>query len=100
MIDGATGIGAPANVRKLYHYLCWNWDPDDEIYMFGFSRGAFTIRTLIELIKSEGLVPRKFDDGDVSHEEMERNAMAAWRAYREKSVSWQDMSPDPRALVA
>ena len=26
-IDGATGIGVPSNVRKLYLFLCWNWQP-------------------------------------------------------------------------
>jgi uncharacterized protein (DUF2235 family) len=26
-LDGATGIGVPANVRKLYRFLCWNWQP-------------------------------------------------------------------------
>jgi uncharacterized protein (DUF2235 family) len=46
LIDGATGIGVPSNVRKLYRFLCWNWQPGDEIYLFGFSRGAFTVRTL------------------------------------------------------
>ena len=41
MLDGATGLGVPSNVRKLYEFICWNWEKDDEIYMFGFSRGAF-----------------------------------------------------------
>jgi uncharacterized protein (DUF2235 family) len=93
MFDGATGVGAPGNIRKLYRFLCWNWEENDEIYMFGFSRGAFTIRALIELIKSEGLVPRQFGKMSVSHEEMERNSMAAWRAYRRKSVSWKNIIP-------
>src|ERR1700675_753377 len=53
IFDGATGIGAPANIRKLYRFLCWNWERGDEIYMFGFSRGAFTIRALIEMVKYE-----------------------------------------------
>ena len=52
MVDAATGVGVPSNVRKLYRFLCWNWRPGVEIYMFGFSRGAFTIRTLIGLIAS------------------------------------------------
>ena len=56
-LDGATGIGVPSNVRKLYRFLCWNWEPGDEIYIFGFSRGAFTARTLAGLISSQGLVP-------------------------------------------
>src|SRR6187401_685429 len=45
-LDGATGLGVPSNVRKLYRFLCWNWEPGDEIYVFGFSRGSFTARTL------------------------------------------------------
>lgn len=88
LIDGATGIGVPSNVRKLYRFLCWNWNHGDEIYMFGFSRGAFTIRSLIGLIDEEGLVPREFEGKPVSHAEMQRNAMAAWRGYRRKSIPW------------
>src|SRR6266571_8519578 len=80
-LDGATGIGVPSNVRKLYRFLCWNWQPADEIYIFGFSRGAFTARTLAALIATQGLVPAEIDGVPVSHGEMQRNAMAAWRAY-------------------
>jgi uncharacterized protein (DUF2235 family) len=87
-LDGATGIGVPANVRKLYRFLCWNWRPGDEIYIFGFSRGAFTARTLAALIASQGLVPAKIDGKAVSHAEMERNTMAAWRKYRRSTVPW------------
>jgi uncharacterized protein (DUF2235 family) len=93
LIDGATGIGVPSNVRKLYRFLCWNWNHGDEIYMFGFSRGAFTIRSLIGLINEEGLVPRDFEGDPVSHAEMQRNAMAAWRAYRRKSIPWHRSLP-------
>jgi len=53
LLDGATGIGVPSNVRKLYRFLCWNWNMGEEIYMFVFSRGAFTIRMLIGLIDSQ-----------------------------------------------
>src|SRR3954470_2944757 len=44
-LDAATGLGVPSNVRNAYEYLCRNWVPGDQIFMFGFSRGAFTIRT-------------------------------------------------------
>jgi uncharacterized protein (DUF2235 family) len=67
--------------------------------MFGFSRGAFTIRTLIELIKTEGLAPKQIGKAIVSHEEMERNAMAAWRAYRRKSGSWKNIVPISARLL-
>jgi hypothetical protein len=93
IFDGATGVGAPANVRKLYRFLSWNWQEHDEIYMFGFSRGAFTIRTLIELIKCEGLLPNEFGGKTISHEDMERNSIAAWRAYRKNRFSWTNIVP-------
>jgi len=57
-IDGATGFGVPSNVRKLYRFLCWNWREGDEIHMIGFSRGAFTLRTLAGMIRFQGLMPR------------------------------------------
>jgi uncharacterized protein (DUF2235 family) len=93
LLDGATGIGVPSNVRKLYRFLCWNWMADEngefpEIYMFGFSRGAFTIRTLIALIANEGLMPRQINGETVSHAEMARNVRSAWRAYRAKCTGF------------
>jgi uncharacterized protein (DUF2235 family) len=92
-LDGATGIGVPSNVRKLYRFLCWNWREGDEIYIFGFSRGAFTARTLASMIASQGLVPAVIGDTPVSHEEMERNAMAAWREYRRHTVPLKKSLP-------
>ncbi|SFV16432.1 DUF2235 domain-containing protein [Bradyrhizobium arachidis] len=92
-LDGATGIGVPGNVRKLYRFLCWNWREGDEIYIFGFSRGAFTARTLAAMISSQGLMPAVIDDTPVSHAEMERNAKAAWREYRRDTVPWTKSLP-------
>lgn len=92
-LDGATGIGVPSNVRKLYRFLCWNWQPGDTIYIFGFSRGAFTARTLAALIATQGLVPAEIDGIPVSHGEMQRNVKAAWREYRRETVPWKRSLP-------
>jgi uncharacterized protein (DUF2235 family) len=104
-LDGATGLGVPSNVCELYRFLCRNWAEGDEIFMFGFSRGAFTIRTLIGLIHHEGLVPnRLFSETDtpegatrncetVTHEEMTRNVSNAWRSYRRKTAPWHRTLP-------
>lgn len=91
-IDGITGFGVPSNVRKLYRFLCWNWEPGDEIYLFGFSRGAFTVRTLASMVFRQGLMPRcvSAEAGEgtriVGKSEMQRNVAAAWRAYRWKTA--------------
>ena len=58
MLGGAFGIGLRRNVISLYKFACRNFRaPGDEIYAFGFSRGAFTIRVVIGLIIDQGLIP-------------------------------------------
>ena len=89
-IDGATGIGVPSNVRKLYRFLCWNWQPGDEIYLFGFSRGAFTVRTLAGMLRFQGLMPMMIGDRAVTDAEMKRNVKRAWEAYRAQTAPLWD----------
>jgi uncharacterized protein (DUF2235 family) len=79
VLGGALGLGLARNVRDLYAFVCRNYEPDDRIYAFGFSRGAFTIRILIGLIMKQGLVPYKGDEA-----ELDRLVNAAYRAYRAK----------------
>lgn len=91
LIDGATGIGVPSNVRKLYRFIAWNWEPGDEIYLFGFSRGAFTVRTLAGMIRFQGLMPLMIDGRPVSDAEMKRNTARAWDRYRAQTAPlWKD----------
>ena len=59
LVGGATGLGLSRNVRRLYRALCRVYDPGDKIFLFGFSRGAFTVRTLVGLISACGIVPAK-----------------------------------------
>jgi uncharacterized protein (DUF2235 family) len=56
LLAGATGWGLSRNVKHLYAELARVYDPGDEIFMFGFSRGAFTVRTLVGFIATCGLV--------------------------------------------
>jgi uncharacterized protein (DUF2235 family) len=52
----ALGIGVAANVKNLYSFLCRNYKPGDNIFLFGFSRGAFTVRILAGLVLRCGVV--------------------------------------------
>jgi len=72
----AFGFGVKRKVVNLYKFLCRNYRPGDQIWAFGFSRGAFTIRLLVGLINHQGLVPL------VSEPQIDRDARAAYRAYR------------------
>ena len=55
---GAFGEGIELNVRMLYRFLVYNFEPGDEIYLFGFSRGAFTVRTLAGFMNYVGLLEK------------------------------------------
>ncbi|MCC2641673.1 MAG: hypothetical protein K0S45_2086 [Nitrospira sp.] len=55
---GATGYGLSRNVKQLYKELVRIYDPGDRIFLFGFSRGAFTVRTLVGLIAACGMLDR------------------------------------------
>jgi uncharacterized protein (DUF2235 family) len=51
----AYGTGLDANVGQLYQALATWYEPDDHVYLFGFSRGAFTVRALAGLVWRYGL---------------------------------------------
>ena len=52
----ATGYGLDDNVLAAYAFLVHHWQKDDQIYLFGFSRGAYTVRVLAGLIHKIGLI--------------------------------------------
>ncbi|WP_395374681.1 DUF2235 domain-containing protein [Marinicella sp. W31] len=55
----AFGWGLSRNIRELYKFLVMQYNPGDRIYAFGFSRGAHTIRLLVEMICNFGILDRK-----------------------------------------
>lgn len=76
LLGGAVGYGLKRNVLDIYRFACRNYRPGDEIYAFGFSRGAFTARVAIALIASQGLIKSE------SEAELRRKSRAAYRAFR------------------
>ena len=55
-IDGAFGRGMLRIMRDAYRFLIFNYDPGDEIFAFGFSRGAYTARSFIGLVRHAGII--------------------------------------------
>ena len=58
---GAFGAGIEQNIRNLYRSIVYNYEPGDELYFFGFSRGAFTVRTLAGFMNFVGLIEKDDD---------------------------------------
>ena len=65
----AIGYGLRRNVKELYTALAQCYEHGDSIYLFGFSRGAFTVRVLAGLLFRCGLLPKDAPDVDVKFEQ-------------------------------
>ncbi|KZT51456.1 hypothetical protein CALCODRAFT_521363 [Calocera cornea HHB12733] len=64
MKAAAYGIGWDIRYHIMggYTFLMQNWVPGDRIYLFGFSRGAYTARVLAGMLHKVGLLPRGNDE--------------------------------------
>ncbi len=56
---GAFGVGLSRNVREAYRTVVDNYDPGDELFFFGFSRGAFTARSTAGFVRNCGVLKRQ-----------------------------------------
>jgi len=85
LLGGAFGFGLSRNVCDGYRWLCRNWLPGDQIYLFGFSRGAYTARSLGGLIRKCGLL-KPAPDGSV-----DKSAVgSAYDFYRDATIKPDD----------
>jgi uncharacterized protein (DUF2235 family) len=57
---GAFGWGIDQKIKSAYRFLSLNYQKGDEIYLFGFSRGAYTVRCLAGFIYCSGLLKRPY----------------------------------------
>jgi uncharacterized protein (DUF2235 family) len=55
-LGGLFGYGLDKNITDAYEWLIDHYNPEDEIFIFGFSRGAYTARSLAGLIAKCGLL--------------------------------------------
>ena len=82
ILGGVFGWGLKRNVLELFSFLCQNYEEGDRIYLFGFSRGAFTVRVLAGLICHQGLRQ------GLSRQELDREVKKAYKAYRKDRFPW------------
>jgi uncharacterized protein (DUF2235 family) len=83
--DGATGSGITENILQAYRFIIGNFEPGDELFLFGFSRGAYTVRSLSGLIRNSGIL--KIENTD--------QVKRAFKIYRSRKADLQ-----PRAIEA
>jgi uncharacterized protein (DUF2235 family) len=81
---GATGWGLNSNVKQLYRELSRVYDEGDRIFLFGFSRGAFTVRTVAGMIGTCGIL--KGESFETARD-LRRAVDATYVAYRARYSS-------------
>jgi len=59
-LGGGTGLGIDRNIQDAYKFIMWSYKSGDELYLFGFSRGAYTVRSLAGLIRNCGVMKPEF----------------------------------------
>ena len=62
ILGGAFGLGLSRNIRNAYRFLADTFEDGDRIFLFGFSRGAYTARSLAGLIHNCGILRREHRD--------------------------------------
>jgi len=87
---GGFGFGISDNIKNAYQFICSNYQPGDEIFLFGFSRGAFTARSIAGFIHNMGILKRT--DFYLVNE--------AFDKYRDRSPAWHPDSQEAKQFRA
>jgi uncharacterized protein (DUF2235 family) len=80
LAGGAMGEGLFQKIQECYRFLTDAWSPGSSVYLFGFSRGAYTVRSLGGMIARFGLPTKNLDD---------QSAARVFAAYRERDPEKQ-----------
>ncbi|BBH14534.1 DUF2235 domain-containing protein [Chromobacterium haemolyticum] len=87
MLDGMTGYGLMTQIIRGYTFISRNYHNGDNIYILGFSRGAYAARALAGLICSQGLLA-----GDHTKEDAYKLGCTAWYRYQNRNNNSPIMS--------
>lgn len=80
---GLFGAGLVQNMAEAYLFLIFNYSAGDQIYIFGFSRGAFTARSFTGMLSNCGILRRE-------HAARAKEAISLYQERDNKSASYQE----------
>lgn len=96
LFEGATGAGLDEKVMDGYQFLMNHFQEGDRIFLFGFSRGAYTVRSLGQMLAQCGLLPVIAGESSVNERLRVQNAYAIYRQNNQTACTAfkQDMKCD------
>jgi len=98
--QGMTGADLDDHLLDAYLFLNLNYEPGDEIYLFGFSRGAYTVRSLAGLLRKCGVLRRAHVDKARAalelyrHRETSADTFLAARFRASHAIAWPRLTQD------
>ena len=85
---GAFGMGISSNIQGLYLFLVQNYRPGDQLFLFGYSRGAYTVRSVAGLIRNCGILRPQSAD----------RYTEAYALYRDRTPDSHPNAPQAQAF--
>lgn len=93
VVGGAFGWGFSRNVKKMYRELVNVYKPGDRIFLFGFSRGAYTVRALAGFIQYCGIMDADYFSTQ-DREELTDKIVESWDEF--SKVAFRSASDETR----
>ncbi len=90
VVGGITGRGVHKNIMDGYRYIIQNYSQGDEIFLFGFSRGAYTVRSLCGLINNCGILKRTHANKVQKAFDLYKTSGPASKPEGEKAVKFRE----------
>jgi hypothetical protein len=89
IISAALGLGLTRNIVNCYAAILRYWEPNDRIFLIGFSRGAYTVRCLAAVLAKCGVPDFRSSLAPRSPKAIEQIARAAVRGVYQYTSSWE-----------
>ena len=86
ILGGMFGIGLDRIICDIYRFLVHNFEPGDELFFFGFSRGAFTVRSVAGMIRKCGILRKHKVDQVADAFDFYRNDV---KPAEQRAVDWR-----------
>ncbi|HEY6322008.1 MAG TPA: DUF2235 domain-containing protein [Thermoanaerobaculia bacterium] len=94
-LGGVTAFGYEPRVKAAYRFLVANYRPGDQVFVFGFSRGAAEAQTLVRFIEWIGGVRPEKDVGGILEKQDEYYIPELYEGFRQSQVKPHHSHSDP-----
>ncbi|CAB4388439.1 hypothetical protein RhiirA5_314643 [Rhizophagus irregularis] len=83
IVDGAIALSLDNKIKEGYRFIVDNYrHPDDDIWIFGFSRGAYTARCIAGMIRNCGIINR-----EINPDQIDKSVDLAYSFYRDRDLA-------------